>query len=54
MATETTIAPARVGSTSQVRIHLKTRSPDIELPPDTGPILIPTGNGSDHLSNYCG
>ncbi|KAI7372515.1 Ribosome biogenesis protein, partial [Hortaea werneckii] len=28
--------------TSQVRIHLKTRSPDLELPQDTGPILVST------------
>lgn len=30
-------------STSQVRIQLSTRSPDIELPEDTGPILVSTG-----------
>ncbi|KAH0127179.1 ribosome biogenesis protein ytm1, partial [Aureobasidium melanogenum] len=29
-------------STSQVRIQLSTRSPDIELPEDTGPILVST------------
>ena len=30
-------------STSQVRVQLSTRSPDIELPEDTGPILVSTG-----------
>ena len=30
-------------STSQVRIQLSTRNPEIELPEDTGPILVATG-----------
>ncbi|KAI6838537.1 Ribosome biogenesis protein [Hortaea werneckii] len=33
---------ASTDGTSQVRIHLKTRSPDLELPQDTGPILVST------------
>ena len=41
MATETTTAPAQE-RTAQVRIHLKTRAEDIQLP-DTGPILVSTG-----------
>lgn len=41
MATETsTMAETRI---SQVRIQLSSRSPDIELPEDTGPILVSTG-----------
>ena len=43
MATETTTttAPAR-GRTAQVRIHLRTKAEDIQLP-DTGPVLVSTG-----------
>ncbi|KAL1304977.1 hypothetical protein AAFC00_003882 [Neodothiora populina] len=33
---------ATTTTTSQVRIQLSTRSPDIELPEDTGPILVST------------
>ena len=41
MATETMTEAVRE-RTSQVRIHLQTRSADIELPQDTGPILLST------------
>lgn len=30
-------------STAQARIQLSTRNPDIDLPEDTGPILVSTG-----------
>ncbi|WPH03589.1 Ribosome biogenesis protein [Acrodontium crateriforme] len=39
MATTTSTQTER---SSQVRIHLKSRTPDIELPQDTGPILVST------------
>lgn len=39
MATETMEAPAK---TSQVRIHLKSKSEDLQIP-DSGPILVSTG-----------
>ncbi|KAK5681673.1 ribosome biogenesis protein ytm1 [Elasticomyces elasticus] len=41
MATEDPTAPAQQRQ-SQVRIHLHTKSGDIELPQDTGPILVST------------
>jgi len=37
------MASTDVDRTSQVRIQLTTRSPDIQLPEDTGPILVSTG-----------
>lgn len=43
MATQTQMALTDVDRTSQVRIQLLTRSPDIQLPEDTGPILVSTG-----------
>lgn len=39
-STDATMAETK---TSQVRIQLSSRSPDIELPEDTGPILVSTG-----------
>lgn len=41
IATATMTAPARE-RTAQVRIHLKTKNEDIQLP-ETGPILVSTG-----------
>jgi len=41
--TSTTMTMANGERTSQVRIHLSTRSSDIELPQGTGPILVSTG-----------
>lgn len=43
MSTQTQMASTDVDRTSQVRIQLTTRSPDIQLPEDTGPILVSTG-----------
>ena len=41
MATETMTEPTQERA-AQVRIHLKTKSEDIQLP-ETGPILVSTG-----------
>jgi len=43
MATDDPAAPSQQQRPSQVRIHLHTNSEDIELPQDTGPILVSTG-----------
>ncbi|KAK0315786.1 ribosome biogenesis protein ytm1 [Friedmanniomyces endolithicus] len=42
MATDDPVAPRQQQRPSQVRIHLHTNSEDIELPQDTGPILVST------------
>jgi len=42
MATQTATMTANERM-AQVRIQLSTRSPDIELPEETGPILVSTG-----------
>jgi hypothetical protein len=44
MATETETVTAAPGArASQVRVQLKSRSSDIQLPQETGPILVSTG-----------
>jgi ribosome biogenesis protein YTM1 len=42
MAAQNDTAAAN-GRTSQVKIHLTSRSEDIQLPQDTGAILVSTG-----------
>lgn len=41
-----TAAASSEATQRQVRLQLSTRDPDIALPENTGPILVPTGNCS--------
>jgi ribosome biogenesis protein YTM1 len=43
MATEAETTAATGARASQVRVQLKSRSSDIQLPQETGPILVSTG-----------
>ena len=54
MATDDPAAPSQQQRPSQVRIHLHTNSEDIQLPQDTGPILVSTGkSGAGAASTAC-
>jgi hypothetical protein len=52
MAMEAEITPA--ARASQVRIQLKSRSNDIQLPQETGPILVSTGEFGLLLTSIMG